>query len=107
MDDLRVECYDSKDVAAKKHSISERAVVAGKGFFLTLGLFGLVLMPSCNRRRTPQVEEPTPQIEMEDYHQATEPTSQVEVEEPTPEVWDDRYINGGSGSWFVSILESA
>ena len=79
MDDLRVENYDEKEVVTKKRSILKRAAVVGGVIVTVLGLFGLV---SCinNENRTERS------------------TSQgIERHPPAP---------GGSGSWFVSILES-
>ena len=81
MDDLRVENYDAKEVAAKKRSILKRVVVAGGAIVLTLGLFSLA---SCVGREE-RVEEQIYQVEERELP-------------PMP---------GGSGSWFVSILESA
>jgi len=83
MDDLRVESYDAKDVAAKKRSVLRRAAVAGGAATLLLGLFGLVLLQGSVDKE--HVEEQTPQVEQRELP-------------PMP---------GGSGSWFVSILEEA
>jgi len=78
MDDLRVESYEAKEVAAKKRSISKRVAVAGGVIALTLGLFGLTgCVDGCV-----------------DVRGRNDPP-------------DFPYVVGGSGSWFVSILESA
>ena len=82
MDGLRVESYDEKEVAAKEQALLKRVVVAGSAVVLTLGLFGLVLLRSGADRE--HVEEQIYQVEERELP-------------PMP---------GGSGSWFVSILES-
>ena len=78
MDDLRVENYGAEEVSAKKRSISKRVAVAGGAVVLTLALFSL----------TGCVEDEE-RIEGEPYW--------VEERMPPPP--------GGSGSWFISILE--
>ena len=85
MDDLRVESYDSKEVAAKKKSIAKRAAMAGKTTVLALGLFGLMALPSGCEDIVFQ-----PDQEIEDYED-------YEDWYPTP---------GGAGSWYVSIIEN-
>jgi len=84
MDDLHVESYDEKEIAAKKRSVSKRIAAAGGVVVLTLGVFGLVLLQGS--ADSEYAEEQTPQVE--------------ERRELPP-------MPGGSGSWFVSILEEA
>jgi len=76
MNDLRVESYDAKEVADKKRSISKRAVVAGCAIVLALGVFSLV---GCD--------------------------SDEEYDENRGRDEERYFVLGGSGSWFVSIVE--
>ena len=100
MNDLRVESYGANEVAVKKQSISKRVAVASGAVVLTLGLFGLV---GCVDEQIPPVEEPPPIVE-EQVPPVEDPP--IIVEDPAPPVEDPYfYINGGSGSWFVSVLE--
>jgi len=39
MNDLKVECYDAKEVAAKKQSIKKRMAIAGGVIVISAGLF--------------------------------------------------------------------
>ena len=39
MNDLKVECYDAKEVAAKKRSIKKRLAIAGGVIAISAGLF--------------------------------------------------------------------
>ena len=78
-----MESYDEKEVEAKKRSILKRAAVAGGAAVLLSGLLGLVLLQGSVDKE--HVEEQTPQVEQRELP-------------PMP---------GGSGSWFVSILEEA
>ena len=106
MDDLRVESYDASEAAAKKRSISKRVAVVGGAVVLTLGLFGLVGCVDDEERveeQAYQVEEQTSQTEgraswLERLRERLR-TEPPEPPEPPPVV-------GGSGSWFVSVLES-
>lgn len=83
MDDLRVESYDAEKVVAQKQSILKRATMAGGAVVLTLGLFSL---SGC----------------VDDRERGEEQTTHIEErEEQFP------YVVGGSGSWFISILERA
>ena len=88
MNDLRVEIYNPEEVANKKRLISKRA--AGGAIVLTLGLFSLT---GCDYVR----------------ELVNEQTSQVEdrvITPPPPRDWDELPpMPGGSGSWFVSVLE--
>ena len=78
MNNLRVESYETKEVADKKQKISKR--VAATGAVVVLGLFGLTSLAGCDTIDREQVQTtPSPS--------------------PFP------HILGGSGSWFVSILE--
>jgi len=108
MDDLRVESYGDEEVAAKQRSISKRVVAAGSAVVLTLGLFGLVGCVDVRERagnQTSQVEKHTPQdeehVQQDEKHtpQDEEHTSHDEEQQEPPQVV------GGSGSWFVSVLE--
>jgi len=110
MNDLRVESYDAEEVETKKRSILKRMSVAGGAVVLTLGLFSLTSYADDKERveeRTPQVEEQTQEQEQEQT-QEHEQTPQVE-ERPSrpPQPTRPPHIVGGSGSWFVSILEKA
>jgi len=77
MDDLRVESYAEEDVIAKKRAASKRAIVAGGAIVLALGMFSLV---GC-------VND-----EECDGGQACRCDEHL-------------FVVGGSGSWFVSVLE--
>jgi len=82
MDDLRVETYGANEVAAKKQSISRRVALVGGAVVLTLGLFSLT---GCVNDEE-YVEEQTYQVEEQDLQ-------------------DLRIPLGGSGSWYISVLE--
>ena len=104
MSDLRVESYGSKEVADKKQSISKRVAAVGGAALLTLGLFGLVGCVDDEERveeeRASQVRERTAQDEEgPSLRERIRERLRPEPPEPPPVV-------GGSGSWFVSVLES-
>ncbi|MCL2566445.1 MAG: hypothetical protein FWE24_11670 [Defluviitaleaceae bacterium] len=82
-DDLRVEHYDAREAAAKKRKIIKRAAVVGSTVVIALGLFGLALLLSNSGGE-----------------QEGGSGTQVEGRELPP-------VPGGSGSWFVSVLERA
>ena len=86
MTDLRVEKYDLKEVTAKKQSLSKHVAMVGGTAILALGLFGLV---GC----------------IEDGEHVGKQNNLLLEQQRFPP--DDIYIMGGSGSWFVSILERA
>jgi len=88
MNDLRVEVYGANEVAAKKQSMSKRVAMVSGAVVLTLGLFGLV---GCVEEQSPSDEEPYPIVD--------------EQVPPDEEFYDFPLILGGSGSWFVSVLE--
>ena len=100
MNDLRVESYSSNEVAAKKQSISKRVVAVGSAIVLTLGLFSLAGCVDDEER----VEEQTSQVE-EQTSQAEERTPLIERLIPRPPPPPPPPTPGGSGSWFVSVLE--
>ena len=79
MDDLQVEKYCTEKAVTKKRSISARVTATGSAIALTLGLFGLTVLPgSCS------------ESDSRDPHEQEE-------RHPMPV--------GGAGAWFVSILE--
>jgi len=99
MNDLCVESYDAKEVADKKQSMSKRMTVAGSAIVLTLGLFSLV---GCDDNYIERGEEKTSQVEEQDY--LVEPYEILPTPTPTPFAPAPLTL-GGSGSWFVSVLE--
>jgi len=121
MNDLRVESYDAKEVAYKKQSISKRMTVAGSAIVLTLGLFSLT---GCDNDYIERGEEQTSQVEEQDssigpreiiptpslipplvFPPTPAPTpTPVPTPPPTPPPTLPP-MPGGSGSWFVSVLE--
>jgi len=90
MDDLRVESYDEKEVAAKKRSTLKRVALAGGAIVLILGMFGILWGRDDNRS-----------AEGETYQQLEDETPRDEERAP-----EHIYFTlGGSGSWFTSVLE--
>jgi len=105
MNDLHVESYDAEEVAAKKQAISKRVAIAGSATAVTLGLF---LLSGCSHkehiiRQLLQIEERATQIDEETTPDDEEITLDDEIIFP----FGDVMVVGGSGSWFISILESA
>ena len=46
MNDLKVECYDAKEVEAKKQSIKKRMAIAGGAIVVSAGLFCSCYLPN-------------------------------------------------------------
>ena len=109
MNDLRVEVYGEKEVAEKKRSISKRVAAAGAAAALTLSLFSLVGCiddGNSDEGQTQRVEKQSPQDEEPSLTGQKQPFwyPSQEEEEP-PQYVREPDVLGGSGSWFVSVLE--
>ena len=81
MDDLRVESYDPKEVEVKKQALLERGEGCGCAVVLVLSLFGLILFGGCDGGGSRRMSIPH-----YPYY----------IYQPL----------GGSGSWFISTVES-